>query len=145
MKHKINGVAVTTRKSFVPRSKTIITASYHSIFQGRMLYMVPNQQCQSTEGKLHVITRDPYFPWLLYPIYTIQLVDNRLYRVNKHPTVCQTGLTTGWMFVYTTGLTTVLNKQPLFVQPVVKPGLTTMLNEQHCSFNWLLNRVVQPV
>jgi len=35
-------------------------------------------------------------------------VDNRLYRVNKHSTGCQTGLTTGWMFVYT-------------IQPVVKP------------------------
>jgi len=38
--------------------------------------------------------------------------DNRLYRVNKHPTGCQSGcqrgLTTGWMFVYT-------------IQPVVKP------------------------
>jgi len=27
----------------------------------------------------------------------------------------------------TTGLTTVLNEQPLFVQPVVKPGYTTGL------------------
>jgi len=27
----------------------------------------------------------------------------------------------------TTGLTTVLNEQPLFVQPVVKPGCTTGL------------------
>ena len=39
--------------------------------------------------------------------------DNRLYRVSKHPTDCQTGgetgLTTGWMFVYT-------------IQPVVKPA-----------------------
>jgi len=30
----------------------------------------------------------------------------------------------------TTGLTTVLNEQPLFAQLVVKPGLTTVLNEQ---------------
>ena len=44
--------------------------------------------------------------------------DNRLYRVNKHSTGCQTGLTT---------------------------GLTTVLNEQHCSFNRLSNRVVQLV
>jgi len=36
---------------------------------------------------------------------------NRLYRVNKHPTGCQTGLTTGWMFVYT-------------IQPVVKHRLS---------------------
>ena len=35
--------------------------------------------------------------------------DNRLYRVNKHPTRCQSGLTI------------MLNEQPLFVQPVVKP------------------------
>jgi len=44
---------------------------------------------------------------------------NRLYRVNKHPTGCQSG--------YQTGLTTVLNEQPLFIQPVVKPSLTTVL------------------
>jgi len=68
--------------------------------------------------------------------------DNRLYRVNKHPTGCQTRLsnridnrldvclhdTAGCQ----TGcqarlLTTVLNEQPLFVQPVVKPGCTTGL------------------
>jgi len=43
---------------------------------------------------------------MLYPVYTIQPVvkpvnrlDNRLYRVNKHPTGCQMVLTTG----FTTG------------------------------------------
>ena len=43
-------------------------------------------------------------------------LDNRLYRVYKHSTGCQTGLTTslttGWMFVYTI--------QPVF-NPVVQP------------------------
>ena len=43
----------------------------------------------------------------------------RLYRENKHPTGCQPSLTTG--------LITVLNEQPLFVLPVVKPGCTTGL------------------
>ena len=52
--------------------------------------------------------------------------DNRLYRVNKHPTGCQSGCQKG----LTTGLTTVLNERPLFVQPVDKRGLTTVLNEQ---------------
>ena len=65
----------------------------------------------------------------LYPVYTIQpptgcqtgnnrlynRFDNQLYRVNKHPTSCHTGLTT------------VLNEQSLFIQPVVKPGCTTGL------------------
>ena len=96
----------------------------------------------------------------LYPVYTIQPVVNPV--VNKHPTGCQSGLTTCWMFVYTIqpvvkpvvqrglttvlneqtfrstgcqtglynrfdkqGLTTMLNEQPLFVQLVVQPGLTT--------------------
>jgi len=45
--------------------------------------------------------------------------DNRLYRVNKHPTGGKTGCQTG--------LTTVLNEQPLFVQSVVTPGCTTGL------------------
>jgi len=58
--------------------------------------------------------------------------DNRLYRVNKHPTgcqaSCQTGLTTGWMFV-------------CMIQPVWQPCRTN----SHCSFNRLSNRVVQPV
>jgi len=38
-----------------------------------------------------------------------------------HDTAVSAGCQTG----FTTGLTTVLNKQPLFVQPVVKRGCTT--------------------
>jgi len=61
---------------------------------------------------------------LLNHVYTIQPVvkpvDNRLYRVNKHSTGCQTGLTTG--------LATVLNEL-LFVQPVVKPCLTNRFDK----------------
>ena len=76
--------------------------------------------------------------------------DNRLYRVNKHPTGCQLsngfgnrfdkhGLTTGWMFVY-------------MIQPVVKPVVKRVWQPvwqpcwmNSCSFNRLSNRVVQPV
>ena len=47
--------------------------------------------------------------------------DNRLYRVNKHPTGCQT--------LWTTGLTTVLNEHSLFVQQC--------WTNTHCSFNRL--------
>ena len=44
-------------------------------------------------------------------------------------TGCQIGFLcqTGWQTRFTTGLTTALNEQPLFVQPVVKPGCTTGL------------------
>jgi len=53
--------------------------------------------------------------------------DNRLYRVNKHPTACQTCCqtcwTTGWMFVYT--IQPVVKPLNTVVKPVVQPGLTT--------------------
>ena len=78
---------------------------------------------------------------LLNPVYTTQPVlnalcnrfDNRLYRVNKHPTG-------GWMFLYT-------------IQPVVKPVVKRVWQpvwqpcwtNSGCSFNRLSNRVVQPV
>jgi len=51
--------------------------------------------------------------------------DNWLYRVNKH----QAGVKPVVKLV--AGLTTVLNEQPVFEQPVL--------------FNWLSNQVVQPV
>jgi len=71
-------------------------------------------------------------------VYTIQPVvkpvvkrfDNRLYRVYKHSTGCQTclttGLTTGWMFVYT-------------IQPVVscKRGKTLHYYSIACRSNLL--------
>ena len=53
---------------------------------------------------------------------------------SRHPTALQASFviphlhdTTGCQCGYTTGLTTVLNEQPLFVQSVVKPGSTTGL------------------
>jgi len=63
------------------------------------------------------LTRDHMFSGQqLSPVYTIQPVvkrgsngfDNQLYRVYKHSFGCQTGLTTGWMFVYP-------------IQPAVEP------------------------
>jgi len=79
---------------------------------------------------------DCYTPFTQYNRLSVQLYnqfDNRLCRVNKHPSGCQTGLTA------------VLNEQPLFVQPcwtatvrstVVKPGLTT---------SWMFVYIIQSV
>jgi len=40
-------------KQSVPRCREITTPRpRHSFFAGRMLFLTPNQQCQSTEGKL---------------------------------------------------------------------------------------------
>jgi len=71
--------------------------------------------------------------------------DNRL-NVRIHDTAgCETGCQTG----LTIGLTTVLNEQPLFVQPVVKPGCTTGLTtgciHDTAFVKPVVKRVWQPV
>ena len=44
-------ISWTICKQSAPRSKQITTPAPHrSIFTGRMLFLTPNQQCQSTEG-----------------------------------------------------------------------------------------------
>ena len=91
----------------------------------------------------------------LYPVYTIQPVVNPVVQPvwqsavsckqtsNRLSRGCQTGLTTG--------LKIVLNEQPLFVQPVVKPGWTTGLttgcihDTAGCQTGCLVKRVWQPV
>jgi len=46
-----SGISWTIRKQSAPRSRQITTPTPHqSISTGRMLFLVPNQQCQSTEG-----------------------------------------------------------------------------------------------
>jgi len=81
-------------------------------------------------------------------VYTIQLVikplsnrlsnwfNNRLYRVYRHSTGCQTRLTTG--------LTNAVSCIQLVVKQVVQRGLTTgWMNS--CSFNTVVKPVVKPV
>jgi len=41
-----------------PRSRQINTSTpHHSIFTGRMLFLTPNEQCQSTEGNMYDINK----------------------------------------------------------------------------------------
>jgi len=47
-----DGIVWTMCKQSAPRSRQLTTpAPHHSIFTGWMLFLTPNQQCQSTEGK----------------------------------------------------------------------------------------------
>jgi len=46
-----SGISWTIFKQSAPHSRQITTSTHrHSIFTGRMLLLMPNQQCQSTEG-----------------------------------------------------------------------------------------------
>ena len=47
-----DGSGIISGKQSAPRSRQITTpAFHHSIFTGRMLFLMPNQQCRSTDGK----------------------------------------------------------------------------------------------
>jgi len=47
-----SGISWTIYKQSAPRSTQITTPTpHHSIFAGRMLFLMPNQQCQSTKSK----------------------------------------------------------------------------------------------
>jgi len=47
------GISWTICKQSAPRSRQITTPTPHqSIFTGQMLFLKPNQQCQSTEGTI---------------------------------------------------------------------------------------------
>jgi len=53
-----SGISWTISKQSVPCSRQITTTTrHHSIFTGRMLFLMPNQQCQSTEGSTHRKTK----------------------------------------------------------------------------------------
>ena len=48
-----SGISWTICKQSAPRSRQITTLTpHHSISTGQMLFMTPNQQCQSIEGEL---------------------------------------------------------------------------------------------
>jgi len=50
-----SGISWTMRKSFAPRSRQITTpVPHHSVFTGRIPFLPPNQQRQSTEGTVPV-------------------------------------------------------------------------------------------
>jgi len=47
------GISWTVWKSFAPSSRQItMPVIHHSFFTGRMLFLTPIQQCQSTEGNM---------------------------------------------------------------------------------------------
>jgi len=51
-----SGISLTICIQSAPRSRQITTPTPHqSIFTGPMLFLTPNQQCQSTEGNIRKI------------------------------------------------------------------------------------------
>ena len=58
-----SGISWTICKQSAPHSRQITTpTSHHSMFTGRMLLPMPDQQCQSTEGTVHIYTDKYQYP-----------------------------------------------------------------------------------
>ena len=76
-------ISWTIRKSFSPHSRQhLITQS----FTGRMLFLIQNQQCQSTEGKCHTTRIEHCFTLRLeftYAICSRKQCRRRIYSVNQ--------------------------------------------------------------
>jgi len=50
---RCSGISLTICKQSAPCSRQITTPiPHHSVFTGRMLFLMPKQQCQSTEGRI---------------------------------------------------------------------------------------------
>jgi len=68
-----SGISWAICKS-APRSRQItVPAPYHSVFTGRMPFLPPNEQCQSTEG-LALVTTKIQLPNSSYQIADMQLL-----------------------------------------------------------------------
>ena len=53
-----SGISWTIREQSAPHSRQITSPTpHHSTFTGRMLFLTPNQQCQSTHTHRHTHTR----------------------------------------------------------------------------------------
>ena len=79
-----SGISWTICKSFAPRSKQITTpVPHHSVFTGRMPFLPPNQQRQSTEGTNRYI----YY------------LHNKTFRIN-HPDLLNSILFCGAFFTH---------------------------------------------
>jgi len=56
-----SGISWTIRKQSAPQSSQITTPtinhSVFTVFTGQMLFLTPNQQCQSTDGHLQDVDR----------------------------------------------------------------------------------------
>jgi len=54
-----SGISWTICKQSAPCSRQITTPTpHHSIFTGRMLFLTPNQQCQSTEVRAYTMNKN---------------------------------------------------------------------------------------
>ena len=117
----------------VPRSRQITTpAPHHSVFTGRMPFLLPNQRRQSTEGtrykitgirligvRVHICTRTQSVVWQLKSTKT-----SYLSRDVFHSLLFQT------LFIYSN----------LFWRSTVNKGIVQQLRKQHHYELWAWNR-----
>ena len=75
-----SGISWTICKQSAPHYRQIITSTpHHSISIGRMLFLTPNQQCQSTEGKNKQASEVSQW-WAAHTLFTHTTVERPFVR-----------------------------------------------------------------
>jgi len=89
-----SGISWTISKQSAPLSRQItMPTPHHSIFTGRMLFLMPRQQCQSTEGCLMLVVvtitiATCYLQHFVVILATTRIVVNRsIVFVSVHPCI----------------------------------------------------------
>jgi len=81
-----SGISWTICKQSAPCCRQITTpAPRHSIFTDRMLFLMPNQQCESIEGKNN-LKHNKYIYLHIYPLTSEQA---NLWTIKDKPTLVQ--------------------------------------------------------
>jgi len=86
-----SGISCTICKSFAPHSRQITTpVPIAEYFTGRMLFLMPNQQCQSTEGKGIKIssTLQRLHGEIVCTIFVVQKHDGHTHKHTNKKTQC---------------------------------------------------------
>jgi len=88
-----SGISWTICKQSAPRSRQItMPTPHHSIFTGRMLFLMPNQQCHNTEGlrltcQQRIIKDKSNVLFYFLPAKRDVQLTTRLRRARQYPTI----------------------------------------------------------
>jgi len=75
-----SGISWTTCKQSAPRCRQIVTPTpHHSTFIGQMLFLTPNQQCQSTEGNFAVLLL--LYIWITLVDFPVTVTPGNILRI----------------------------------------------------------------
>jgi len=85
-----SGISWTICKSFAAHTRQITTpVPHHSVFTGRMPFLLPNQQCQSIEGRKY---HQYELQYTMATAGTVKLMQDKMRHASCHNSLWQVSL-----------------------------------------------------